>query len=464
MPCPFCQAPLQIPNPAAQQQAAQQQAAQQQAAQQQAAQQQAAQQQAAQQQAAQQQAAQQQAAQQQAAQQQAAQQPTPQSYSHPTGTMDQQSGSGGINIGLIAAIGGGVVGVGLVVVLLVMFVFTGNEPEEVATNPAGGFQVEAPVDTEEDDDDESNERYEATESNMNYKKARNRNKPNTITDPPPSPPRVKPNRVVSGPTDLPPPNPPRANPPTPSSTDTSASPTQKGAFEIGMGKWWTKPRKGLARVKPHEPPSSQYSWMVGLLPHLGHQDVFDGFNFKEPWYAPRNQANCLRTIPEFLSPGDPRVTWKGFPFEGMALTHFVGMSGVEDQRNVVAAKLPRSDPRAGSFGYDEVLKPSQITDGKSETIMIIGAGNIMSPWVQGGGATIRGAREPYFDDVSGFGMPNLKTPGTVAMFADGSTRMISKDIDPSVFRAMCTAHGAENYDLSLQSKPSPVFPTRKIKR
>ena len=33
------------------------------------------------------------------------------------------------------------------------------------------------------------------------------------------------------------------------------------------------------------------------------------------------------------------------------------------------------------------------------------------------------------------------------LFADGSSREISPDIDPAVFRAMCTPHGAEQVDL-----------------
>jgi hypothetical protein len=123
------------------------------------------------------------------------------------------------------------------------------------------------------------------------------------------------------------------------------------------------------------------------------------------------------------------------------------MSGVEDGRNVVAAALPRSDPRAGVFGYDEIARPEAITDGQSQTIMLIGNGRLAGPWVQGGGSTIRGAREPYFDSLSGFGSQGLESRGTYVLFADGSARIISADIDPAVFRALCTIHGGEAVDL-----------------
>jgi hypothetical protein len=122
------------------------------------------------------------------------------------------------------------------------------------------------------------------------------------------------------------------------------------------------------------------------------------------------------------------------------------MSGIEDGRSVVAAKLPRNDPRAGIFGYDEVMRLDQITDGAANTIMIVGNGELVSPWAAGGGATIRGAREPYFKKIGGFGSRGAPQPGAYASFADGSVRFLSADMDPSVLRALATAHGGESID------------------
>jgi hypothetical protein len=165
-------------------------------------------------------------------------------------------------------------------------------------------------------------------------------------------------------------------------------------------------------------------------------------------------------IPEFQNPLDDRKTWDGHPFDGLALTHFAGMSGVEDARNVCAAKLPRSDPRAGIFGYDEIARPAAITDGASQTIMIVGSGRLASPWLMGGGATIRGAREPLFDPVSGLGTQGLSGGGTLAVMADGSVRQISSSIDPAVFKAMCTIHGQDAVDLQ---RDAPSFDVKDLR-
>ncbi|MGQ0637554.1 MAG: DUF1559 family PulG-like putative transporter [Planctomycetaceae bacterium] len=193
-----------------------------------------------------------------------------------------------------------------------------------------------------------------------------------------------------------------------------------------------------------------YSWMVELLPFVGYGELYTLFDFNKSWTEKENRLQTFATVPAFLNPADPRTHWEGRPHEGMALTHFVGVSGIEDRRGGPAAALPRSDPRAGVFGYDEVARLSDVTDGASQTIMVVGSGAVQAPWVQGGGATIRGARPPYFDKYTGFGSRGLAPHGAYVLMVDGSARVVSADIDPDVFKAMCTIHGAEQIDLSKQ--------------
>jgi hypothetical protein len=212
---------------------------------------------------------------------------------------------------------------------------------------------------------------------------------------------------------------------------------------------------GIRRVGVEGNPAAHFSWMTGLLPYLDHQAVYDRIDFSQPVTSSANLRAGMNVIPEFINPHEERQTWKGFPLDGLALTHFAGMSGVEDSRNVVAAKLPRSDPRAGVFGYDEVARAGDITDGTSQTILIVGSGAMANPWIMGGGGTIRGAREPLFDKVTGLGMKGLAGGGTLAVMADGSVRHVSPSIDPKVFKAMCTIHGAESVDLD---RSAPTIP------
>jgi hypothetical protein len=210
--------------------------------------------------------------------------------------------------------------------------------------------------------------------------------------------------------------------------------------------------KGLRRVSDL-PVRAGYSWMTELLPYLGREELYLKFDFSKSWADEENLKLTHEVIPQFLNPADPRQQLRGLPFEGMGATHFVGMSGVEDNRNDVAASLPRTDPRAGVFGYDGIAKPEQITDGQANTILLIGSGQVIGGWVHGGGATIRGARAPYFDSMSGFGSRGVQGAGgngggAYVLMADGSARLISANIDPQLFRAMCTTHGAETVDMS----------------
>ena len=173
------------------------------------------------------------------------------------------------------------------------------------------------------------------------------------------------------------------------------------------------------------------------------------FDFEKTWRVSPNFALAHKVIPEFLNPKDDRKKSTQFRFEGMGITHFVGMAGVDDIRNEVIATKPRSNPKAGVFGYDEIARRKDITDGTSKTILLIGNGRLAGPWVASGGWTTRGAREPYFDKVSGFGSLGFKgKKGAIVLMADGSAKWLKADVDPAVFRAMCTIHGKDTVDLS----------------
>lgn len=250
----------------------------------------------------------------------------------------------------------------------------------------------------------------------------------------------------------------RKNPDTAFDTLESVTPNPQG-FATALPTWHGDSRAKLAGVlrvgdDARTTMQGHYSWMHNLLPFMGHQEIYDKFDLTKPLHDDRNMTFGCILVPEFLVPGNPKQRWEGYPFEHLALTHFVGMSGIEDARNVVAGKLDRSDPRAGVFGYDRIAAPSEITDGTSNTIMVIGVGELANPWVMGGGSTIRGARQPYFDKLSGFGSHGQK--GAITMMADGSVRLISENIDPAVFRAMATMHGAESVDLPTAAPPFKV--------
>lgn len=215
-------------------------------------------------------------------------------------------------------------------------------------------------------------------------------------------------------------------------------------------KWHAASNSKLRGVAPAKESQvlevDQFSWMCELLPHIGHQELYDKFDFKELWFRGPNQPLCRTKIAQFVNPKFERFTWKSQDrLLGLGLTHFAGMSGVEEKRNDCAAKYSRDDPRAGIFGYEKVASADDIKDGLSNTIMIVGTGVHASPWALGGGGTIRGSRDPLFGDY-GIGTAGLAQKGVIVAMADGSVREIRADIDKELFDSMCTINGGEQVD------------------
>ena len=58
----------------------------------------------------------------------------------------------------------------------------------------------------------------------------------------------------------------------------------------------------------------------------------------------------------------------------------------------------------------------------------------------------------YFSEFKGFGTKGLPQRGVQVLMADGSVKNISADIDPLVFKSLCTIHGADIVDLTQQPK------------
>jgi hypothetical protein len=112
-------------------------------------------------------------------------------------------------------------------------------------------------------------------------------------------------------------------------------------------------RAGMKKVIQHPwaPAWSHYSWMTALLPHIGYGSTYEKFDFSNSWSVPFNLPYAATVVSPFLNPADARSVWDGLG-PPLGATHFAGMSGIEDGRNVIAADLPRSDPHAGIFGYD----------------------------------------------------------------------------------------------------------------
>src|SRR4051812_1491405 len=89
-----------------------------------------------------------------------------------------------------------------------------------------------------------------------------------------------------------------------------------------------------------------HSWRVLLLPYLNEQELYNAYNFAEPWNGPNNAKLADKVGNLFRRPEAAR--------DGSPMTSFVAVVG------------PETDfPGARARTFDE------ITDGTSNTIMFV---------------------------------------------------------------------------------------------
>jgi hypothetical protein len=133
-----------------------------------------------------------------------------------------------------------------------------------------------------------------------------------------------------------------------------------------------------------------------------------------------------------------------------AVTGYVAVTGV----GADAASLPVGHPKAGVFGYDRKTKLKEITDGTSNTAILLEVGPSAGPWARGGYATAREldlAAGGYVGPGFAFAAPHKPSDswfqkteyGLNLGLADGSVRFVKQAISPHLLEALATAAGGE---------------------
>ncbi len=179
-------------------------------------------------------------------------------------------------------------------------------------------------------------------------------------------------------------------------------------------------------------PEERLSWYVSILPFMEQAPLYESIDQKLGWKDDANAAAVQTALEALRNPSQSNVR------ENPSSSDYVGVAGIGPD----AASLEKDDDKAGIFGYDRETSLRDITDGTSNTLMIIDAAKPSSSCLAGGEATIRGfSQKPYINGPDGIGSPH--TGGVNAAFADGSVRFLSENIDDEVLEALATMHGGE---------------------
>ncbi len=159
------------------------------------------------------------------------------------------------------------------------------------------------------------------------------------------------------------------------------------------------------------------SWRVLLLPFVERNDLYKAYRFDEPWDGPNNSKLGL-TIPDvYRCPSDS----KSKPYEA---SYFV-MTGHQ---------MP--------FYRDQTITSQQITDGLTNTILVVEAAGTGIHWMEPRDLDIADVGDA-FKPNAGVAISSYHGSGANVSFADSRTIFLHETNSPTVLKALFTHAGGE---------------------
>ncbi len=157
-----------------------------------------------------------------------------------------------------------------------------------------------------------------------------------------------------------------------------------------------------------------HSWRVLILPFMEQKELYDAYDFAEPWDGPNNRKLASRIGSIYLR--------SGLDSGQAQTTSFVAVVGPQ-------TAWPGSRP----------MTRKELGDGLSQTLVVVEVPDGRFRWME--------PRDLEFDRMSfrinGGSKSGLgsRLGGARVVSADGTLRTLPDDFDPNTLRAMLTANG-----------------------
>lgn len=205
----------------------------------------------------------------------------------------------------------------------------------------------------------------------------------------------------------------------------------------------------------YEPIGRHVSWTVQILPYMEEQNAFSRFDQEKGAYAVENQPVSKHKVPLYHCPSSP------FPYsrDETSLPCYAACTG--------GIETPIDKSMGGLFFLNSQTRLRDISDGTSYTIAVseINENRQELTWLSGSRATLRNTASPLLPPpnqrnintvakatdnnstlfVGGFG--SFHTGVVQALFADGSVRSISLNIEPRTLVSLGERADGELIDL-----------------
>ena len=174
-----------------------------------------------------------------------------------------------------------------------------------------------------------------------------------------------------------------------------------------------------------------HSWRVLILPYMSYGGLYDRYDFREPWDGPNN-IKLLNEMPgTFACP-----SWHDQRDTPTTLTSYVAVTGP-----------------GTIFPSEKTTRIEDITDGRSNTLMVLEVANVSIPWTSPQDLDVR-TMSLRINDPKRRGISSKHPGGANVVFADGSARFARESIAPENLKALLTIAGGEGItaDQALDSK------------
>lgn len=160
-----------------------------------------------------------------------------------------------------------------------------------------------------------------------------------------------------------------------------------------------------------------HSWRVILLPYVGAQHLYDQYDFDQPWDSDSN-LNIQWEIPDAYR---CHLDTSDYTETSYVVVHGPGHI----------------------FHQDGATKLREITDGPSNTILVVETTDSYVHWMEPSDLDIE-LMSLYINDYGEYGVASNHGDGAHVATADGTAHFIPDDLSPDRLKAMLTRAGGES--------------------